>query len=126
MQIGVDCNLAVSNRRIFVIAQDEIARMALQFMLHDEYETHEFGSLDAAEAKARDWPPDLLIVGEDLLTGDEKQGAIERQFPQARLLVLANSQRDTRVYSEEFPANAQIHQPLRLEAVRAAVADRFL
>ncbi len=126
MQIGVDCNLAVNNRRIFVIAQDEIARMALQFMLYDEYETHEFCSLDAAEAKARDWPPDLLIVGEDLLTPDEKQGAIERQFPQTRLLVLANSQRDTRVYSEAFPANAQIHQPLRLEAVRAAVADRFL
>ena len=41
MQIGVDCNLAVGNWRIFVLDTDEIGRMAVQFMLHDEYETHE-------------------------------------------------------------------------------------
>ena len=40
MQIGVDCDLAVGNRRIFVLDTDEIGRMAVQFMLHDEYETH--------------------------------------------------------------------------------------
>ena len=63
MQIGVDCNLAVGNQRIFVLDTDEIGRMALQFMLHDEYETHEIASLQAAVAKAQDWPPDLIILG---------------------------------------------------------------
>ena len=41
MQIGVETSRAVENKRIFVVDDDEIIRAALQFMLHDEYETHE-------------------------------------------------------------------------------------
>ena len=41
MQIGVETSKAVDQRRVFVIDEDEITRAALQFMLHDEIETHE-------------------------------------------------------------------------------------
>ena len=122
MQIGVDCNLAVGNRRIFVVTTDEIARMAVQFMLHDEYETHEFGSLDAAEAKAIDWPPDLLIVGAELMRSDAGQQAdsVVSRFSQARVMLLAEGAVD------DVPsAIPRLAMPLRLEAVRSTVANEF-
>ena len=53
MQIGVETSKAVDQRRIFVVDEDEITRAALQFMLHDEIETHELASLDAAIAAAQ-------------------------------------------------------------------------
>jgi hypothetical protein len=54
MQIGVDTERAVDDRRVFVVDDDEITSAALQFMLHDEIETHELSSLEAAYAKAVD------------------------------------------------------------------------
>lgn len=45
MQIGVDSEKAVDDRRVFVVDDDEITSAALQFMLHDEIETHEITSL---------------------------------------------------------------------------------
>ena len=45
MQIGVETSKAVDQRRVFVVDHDEITRAALQFMLHDEIETHELASL---------------------------------------------------------------------------------
>jgi len=66
MQIGVETSKAVDNKRIFVIDEDEIIRAAMQFMLHDENETHEAPSLEWAFDKGRDWPPDLVILSEAL------------------------------------------------------------
>ncbi len=63
MQIGVDSSMAVDNKRIFVVDPDEITRAALQFMLHDENETHDIPTLAAALTKSIDWKPDLVILG---------------------------------------------------------------
>ncbi|HUX83477.1 MAG TPA: hypothetical protein VMV35_11650 [Halothiobacillus sp.] len=128
MQIGVDCNLAVGNRRIFVVTSDEIARMAVQFMLHDEYETHEFGSLDAAESKARDWPPDLLIVGAEFVSGGDgaELDPVLSRFPQARLLLLTDSAAEGPGEGQGEQGDvARLYTPLRLEAVRSTVANEF-
>src|SRR6516225_3721831 len=51
MQIGVETAKAVDQRRVFVVDDDEITRAALQFMLHDEIETHELASPEAAYDK---------------------------------------------------------------------------
>lgn len=67
MQIGVETSKAVENKRIFVVDEDEIIRAAVQFMLHDENETHEAPSLEWVYDKARDWPPDLVILSEALV-----------------------------------------------------------
>jgi hypothetical protein len=66
MQIGVESSRAVENQRVFVVSGDEITRAVLQFMLHDEYETHEFadlarglrqvGAMEAGCDPARDRP----------------------------------------------------------------------
>src|ERR1039458_6215718 len=58
MQIGVESSRAVENKRIFVVDENEIFRAAVQFMLHDENETHEVASLEAAFAKAQTAKPD--------------------------------------------------------------------
>ena len=63
MQIGVESSRAVENKRVFVVDSDEITRAVLQFMLHDENETHEIASVAAAYQKAADWKPDVILLG---------------------------------------------------------------
>ncbi len=93
MQIGVESARAVENKRIFVIEADEIIRSALQFMLHDENETHEMASLAQAYEKGCAWKPDLLLLGlsfvEEAGTGliDE----IKARLPGAAILVVADA-----------------------------------
>ncbi|MEY2334048.1 response regulator [Acidithiobacillus ferrianus] len=123
MQIGVDSALAVKNSRIFVLDTDEIGRMALQFMLHDEYETHELANLDAAVAKARDWPPDLIILGEaPLRDGALTVERVSQQFPQARLLLVVGEAGSALTQATVSKGFALLYTPLRLENVRATVA----
>ncbi|MHB0889438.1 response regulator [Acidithiobacillus sp.] len=124
MQIGVDSKLAVENRRIFVLDSDEISRMAVQFMLHDEYETHEFSALAAAVIKARDWPPDLLVIGMSYL---QEQGVhlleqMETEFPAAQLLLLLGEDDSPVALAGKAMGLAQLRKPLRLETVRGTVA----
>ncbi|MBU2786149.1 response regulator [Acidithiobacillus ferriphilus] len=123
MQIGVDCDLAVGNRRIFVLDTDEIGRMAVQFMLHDEYETHEIASLQVAIAKAQDWPPDLIILGEALLgEGKLNVETVSEQFPKTRLMLVVGEARSALSQSAISKGFVLLHKPLRLEDVRAKVA----
>ncbi len=75
MQIGVESSRSVENKRIFVVGSNEIDRAVLQFMLQDENETHELPSLDEAFAKARDWKPNLILLGMDLV----KERVMSRQ-----------------------------------------------
>lgn len=122
MQIGVDCNLAVGTQRVFVLGTDEIERMAVQFMLHDEYETHELASVQAAIAKSQEWPPDLVILGEALLQ-EEGLGMdqFRQQFPTARVLLITDAseaEQDAAVMSD---GTVLLHKPLRIENLRAKV-----
>ncbi len=121
MQIGVDCQLAVGTRRIFVLDGDDIGRMAVQFMLHDEYETHELSSLENAVSKAQEWPPDLVILGEDLWTDPEILESARDAFPGARFLLVGDpdSESARAVLASGMPL---IDKPLRLETVRSRVA----
>ena len=63
MQIGVDSQRAVENKRVFVIDSDEVSSMALQFMLADECETHVLPDVASALIKGLDWPPQLVLLG---------------------------------------------------------------
>ncbi len=124
MQIGVDTAHAVDNKRIFVVDEDEIIRAAVQFMLHDENETHEAPSLDWAYDKALDWPPDLIILAEalvrrrslDLLT------EVSQRLPGAKILVIIESATDG--FAKECLANGAdgvLIKPLTIEFVRRKV-----
>ena len=68
MQIGVETSKAVDQRRVFVIDDDEIIRAALQFMLHDEIETHELASPEEAYEKGTGWlKPHVVLLGVSLV-----------------------------------------------------------
>lgn len=124
MQIGVDISNSVENKRLFVVDTDEITRMALQFMLHDENETHDLPSLDAAFAKSVDWKPDLLLLGVGVI---HEQGigalqTIKSRIPEIRILLVADSKDDPVTQAcLQSGADALIVKPLTIESVRKRV-----
>lgn len=124
MQIGVDSSQAVANKRLFVVAGDDVVRMALQFMLHDEHETHALETLEAALDKARQWPPDLVLMG--LAVVREKGAAalaeIKSGLAEAKLLIVADSAADPLAQAcLQDGADGLLGQPLTVEAVRRKV-----
>ncbi len=125
MQIGVETAKAVDQRRIFVIAEDEVTRAALQFMLHDEIETHELVTPEEAYEKGAGWlKPDLVLLGVSLLAarGSALIGELRRRFPGVRVLIVT-SQAEQAAALEGLKAGAHgaVMKPLRLEDVRRKV-----
>jgi DNA-binding NarL/FixJ family response regulator len=93
-------------------------------MLHDENETHEFGALAAAVDKARDWPPELVILGESFIAvrGLEAIGAVRGALPKAKVLVVGKSA-DSPVLKGAGAAGAAgvLAGPITVEGVRRKV-----
>jgi len=125
VQIGVETSKAVDQRRVFVVDEDEITRAALQFMLHDEIETHELADLASAYAKGTDWLlPDLLIVGIGIVKaqGLAVLGEIAARFPQARILIVTGKEDEALALDAlRGGAHGALIKPLRIEAVRMKV-----
>ena len=124
MQIGVETSKAVDNKRIFVIDEDEIIRAAVQFMLHDENETHEAPSLEWAYAKGADWPPDLVVVSEALLRryGSQLYGELRERLNGTKILaILEPGEVDFAKRCLAEGADSVAIKPLRIELVRRKV-----
>lgn len=123
MQIGVEISKAVENKRVFVVDSDEITRAVLQFMLHDENETHEFADLEAALHKAEGWQPDLLILNAALVLDSAPDLIARLKARIAGLKVLVASETgttDARTL-RQAGADGVLHKPLTIEKVRMAV-----
>ena len=125
MQIGVETSKAVDQRRVFVVDEDELIRAALQFMLHDEIETHELASMEEAYAKGADWlKPDVMLLGVSILKarGTELVGEIKAHYPDIRLLVVTGKEDEaTAIAALKAGAHGALVKPLTLEAVRKKV-----
>lgn len=124
MQIGVDSIKAVDNKRIFVVDDDEITRAVLQFMLHDENETHDLQSLDAALAKSVDWKPDLLILGAGVVNenGVGILESLKSMIPGLSILLVAEAnQLPFAAACLKSGADAIVAKPLTIEIVRGKV-----
>lgn len=124
MQIGVETSRAVENKRIFVVDDDEITRAALQFMLHDENETHELAGLEAAFAKGVAWEPDLLLLGLAvvLAEGTGILGKIAARLPRTKIMLVAEAGQDGLAQSYlTSGAHGVIVKPLTVESVRRKV-----
>ncbi|WP_431202474.1 response regulator [Bradyrhizobium betae] len=125
MQIGVETAKAVDQRRVFVVDEDEITRAALQFMLHDEIETHELTSPEEAYAKGVDWlKPDVVLLGVSFLRsrGPGLIGELIAKFPGVRILVVTDrSNEATAVDAMKAGAHGAVVKPLTLEGVRQKV-----
>ncbi len=124
MQIGVESQRAVENRRVFVIDGDDVVSAGLQFMLADEMETHVFATPAEALAKAIAWPPELAIVGISVL---EQEGAavvtrLRDAMPGLRILIVCFDADEPLVKDAlELGANSSLLRPLKLENVRRKV-----
>jgi len=121
MQVGVEASKAVDNKRIFVVDEDEIIRAAVQFMLHDENETHEAPSLEWAYEKGVDWPPDLVILSEALVRrhGHALYGEVREKLAGTKVMaILEPGQVDFAKECLEKGADSVAIKPLRIELVR--------
>ena len=124
MQIGVETSKALDNKRLFVVANDDITRMALQFMLHDENETHDLPTLEAAFAKAIDWKPDLLLLGIDVVheRGVEVLQDIRSRLPGTKILLVADTRDDPMVAPcQGAGIDGLMVKPLKVEEARRRV-----
>ncbi|TCT07885.1 response regulator [Aquabacter spiritensis] len=125
MQIGVETSKAVDQRRVFVVDQDEVTRAALQFMLHDEIETHELATPEEAYEKGVGWlKPDVLLLGASYLSerGTGLLGEAADRFPGVRILIVCDrSQEVIAVEGMKAGAHGTLVKPLTLEAVRKKV-----
>jgi CheY-like chemotaxis protein len=124
MQIGVESSRAVENKRVFVVDSDEITRAALQFMLHDENETHELPGLAAAYEKAVSWKPDVILLGMPIVLerGVEVIEEIRQRIPGAKIAVVADSTTDATAQScLKKGAQTLLVRPLTIESVRRKV-----
>jgi DNA-binding response OmpR family regulator len=125
MQIGVETSKAVDQRRVFVVDEDEITRAALQFMLHDEIETHELTSPEEAYEKGQGWlAPHVVLLGVGLLKvrGDALIGEMKDKFPGVRILIVTDkSEEAVAVSGLKAGAHGAVVKPLTLEGVRKKV-----
>lgn len=125
MQIGVETSKAVDQRRVFVVDHDEITRAALQFMLHDEIETHELATPEEAYERGADWlKPHVLLLGVSFLKerGVELVGELTEKFPGVRILIVCDkSDETTAVNGMKAGAHGALVKPLTLESVRKKV-----
>ena len=125
MQIGVETAKAVDQRRVFVVDEDEVTRAALQFMLHDEIETHELATPEEAYAKGVDWlRPDVVLLGVSFLKqrGPALIGELATKFPNVRILIVTDkSDEATAVEAMKAGAHGAVVKPLTLESVRTKV-----
>src|SRR5215467_6153565 len=125
MQIGVETAKAVDQRRVFVVDEDEITRAALQFMLHDEIETHELASPEEAYVKGVDWlKPDVVLLGVSFLKsrGQGVIGELSAKLPGGRILIGTDkSDETTAVEGMKGGAHGAVVKPLTLEGVRKKV-----
>ncbi|MHB1144423.1 MAG: response regulator [Thiobacillus sp.] len=124
MQIGVETAKALDNKRLFVVANDDITRMALQFMLHDENETHDLPTLEAAFDKGVDWKPDLLLLGIDVVAerGVEVLALVRSRLVGTKILLVADSRDDSLVTAcQSAGIDGLLVKPLRVEDARRKV-----
>jgi DNA-binding response OmpR family regulator len=125
MQIGVETAKAVDQRRVFVVDEDDVTRAALQFMLHDEIETHELATPEEAYAKGVDWlRPHVVLLGASFLKqrGPALIGDLATRFPGVRILIVCDkSDEATAVDGLKAGAHGALVKPLTLESVRKKV-----
>jgi CheY-like chemotaxis protein len=124
MQIGVDSSKAVDNKRVFVLDTHDITRAILQFMLHDENETHDLPSLEAALSKSTQWKPDLILLGLGMIQahGTAILADIKGGIEGVKILLVAENADDPLVRDcLTCGADGLLLKPLTIAAVRKKV-----
>jgi CheY-like chemotaxis protein len=134
MQIGVDNERRVQNKRVFIIDNDGVTGSILQFMLEDDNETHEFASVDEAFAGAEKQNfgrsesvyPHLVIVGVNIIEekGADVLNVIAAKFGDIKIVVVADNAENPLAKAALVKgggAHGLLTKPLTVEVVRRKV-----
>jgi DNA-binding response OmpR family regulator len=129
MQIGVETSRALENKRVFVVDSDEVTRAALQFILHDENETHELAGLEEAFARSEGRRVDLLLLGSAIVEekGMGVLGEAKAGLPGSKVLVVmkgAATDASTKEFAQRCTsagADGVLLKPFTVESVRQRV-----
>ena len=123
MQIGVDTQRAVENKRALIVDNDDIGATALQFMLADELEVNVIGSGAEAAARLQAGPVDVVLLGAGVL--EAEGGAVVTRLLAAQPgvpLIAYGPAGDAGVAPAlQLGARSAITRPFKLEAVRQRV-----
>jgi DNA-binding response OmpR family regulator len=129
MPIDLEPFLSEEDDIIFVVEGDEVIRSALHFILDDQNETHSFPNLEvafakAAELKARDLAPSLVLLGVELLknNGERTVAELASRLPGVRILIVANSVNDPLALTGlEWGAHDVLGKPISFDSVQRRV-----
>jgi DNA-binding response OmpR family regulator len=123
MQIGVDTQRAVETKRAFIIDSDDIASMALQFMLADELEVHVLASGAEAIARAQDTALDVILLGASVIEaeGVNVVAALLTAFPGVPVIACGPAGDTGVAQALALGARSTIVRPFKVEAVRQRV-----
>jgi CheY-like chemotaxis protein len=126
MQIGVDNDRRVENKRVFIIDNDGITGSILQFMLEDDNETHEFATAEEAYAASEKqvYQKTELSIPQMKEKGVDHLKEIAAKFPEAKIVVIAENGEDPiakQCLAKGGGAHGVVIKPLTVEAVRRKV-----
>lgn len=123
MQIGVESQRAVENKRAFIIDSDDISAMALQFMLADELEVHVLTSSAEALARGRASTLDLILLGASVIEAEGAQVVtlLREALPGVPVIACGPADDPGVAQALALGARSTIVRPFKLEAVRQRV-----
>jgi CheY-like chemotaxis protein len=123
MQIGVDTQRAVENKRAFIVDSDDISALALQFMLADELEVHVIGSSAEAIARGRSSAVDVILLGASVIEHEGAQvvPALLAALPGVPVIACGSAGDAGVAQALAAGARSAITRPFKVEAVRQRV-----
>ena len=123
MQIGVDTQRAVENKRAFIIDSDDISAMALQFMLADELEVHVLTRSAEALARGKAGTLDLILLGASVIEAEGAQvvTVLREALPGVPIIACGHAGDEGVAQALALGARSSIVRPFKVEAVRQRV-----
>jgi DNA-binding NtrC family response regulator len=123
MQIGVDTQRAVETKRAFIVDNDDISALALQFMLADELEVHVIAGSAEAIARARSRAVDVVLLGAGVIEAEGAQvvSALLAALPGVPLIACGPAGDAGVAQALALGARSAITRPFKVEAVRQRV-----
>ena len=123
MQIGVDTQRAVETKRAFIVDNDDISGMALQFMLADELEVHVIDNSREAIARAQASVVDVILLGAGVIEAEGAQvvSALLAALPGVPVIACGPAGDAGVAQALALGARSAITRPFKVEAVRQRV-----
>lgn len=123
MQIGVDTQRAVENKRALIVDSDDISAMALQFILADELEVHVMAGPAEAITRGRASVVDVILLGASVIEAEGAQVVtlLREALPGVPIIACGHAGDEGVAQALALGARSAITRPFKVEAVRQRV-----